>query len=37
MTRLGRRIESKLCNLVLTGVDPEGLAWPLDNHKPHEY
>ena len=37
MTRPKRRLEKKLCHRVMAGDDPEGIAWPLGNHKPHEY
>jgi len=35
MTRPNRRLTSLLCQQVLKGLDAEGIAWPLGNHKPH--
>lgn len=37
MTRPRRRAEERLCKMLMSGVDPEGLAWPPGNRKPHEY
>lgn len=37
MTRPRRRANNALCRLVLGGSDPDGLAFPLGNHKPHKY
>lgn len=32
-----RRAERELIVRVLRGDDPDDLAWPLGNHKPHRY
>lgn len=37
MNRPRRRQNRRLCHLVTRGHDPEGLAWPLGNRKPHVY
>ncbi|MFQ6006584.1 MAG: hypothetical protein ACE5OQ_13905 [Woeseia sp.] len=37
MSRPRRRKNRMLCHLVEKGVDPEGLVFPLGNHKPHVY
>ncbi len=37
MTRPRSRVNKKLCHAVLRGKDPDGIAFPLGNSKPHEY
>ncbi len=37
MTRPRRRDNIHICHLVLKGHDPDGLVFPLGNHKPHIY
>lgn len=36
-TRPRRREVAKLEHEVKAGVDPDGIAWPVSNHKPHKY
>lgn len=37
MTRPRRQENRHLCHRVLSGDDPDGIVWPVGNHKPHEY
>lgn len=37
MNRPKRRKNARLCHRIMKGNDPENIAWPLGNHKPHEY
>lgn len=37
MSRPKRRSERQLCHLILGGLDPDGVAWPVSNNKPHQY
>lgn len=37
MTRPQRYRARMCCHRVLIGEDPDGIVWPLGNHKPHEY
>ncbi len=37
MNRPKRRKNARLCNRVLKGHDPESIAWPVGNRKPHEW
>ena len=37
MTRPKRREDAYLCMRIIKGDDPEGIAFPLGNHKPHVY
>lgn len=37
MTRPKRRKTKYLCDLVNRGLDPDGIVYPLGNHKPHIY
>ena len=37
MTRPKRRITKHLCNRVVRDMDYDEVAFPLGNHKPHEY
>lgn len=36
-TRPKRRITRRLLAAVLIGCDPDGVVWPVGNHKPHKY
>ncbi len=36
-TRPKRRAEARAIHQIKAGDDPEGVAWPLGNHKPHTY
>lgn len=35
MNKPKRRKNERLCDLVLKGHDPEDIAWPVGNRKPH--
>jgi len=37
MNRPRRHLNRSLCRQVEKGCDPESIAWPLGNHKPHLY
>jgi hypothetical protein len=37
MSRPRRRQNKRCCMAVLKGKDPDGLVFPLGNHRPHEY
>ena len=37
MTRPRRRANKAMCRHLLGGCDPDGLAFPLGNCKPHKY
>lgn len=37
MNRPKRRANKYICHLILQGEDPDSLAFPLGNHKPHRY
>jgi hypothetical protein len=37
MTRPKRRKNKAVCIAILKGEDPDGMVFPLGNHKPHEY
>lgn len=37
MTRPRRRRNRLACRAVLKGADPDCIAWPSGNRKPHEY
>lgn len=37
MHRPQRRHEKALLHAVMRGSDPDGITWPLGNHKPHNY
>lgn len=37
MNRPKRRMERQLCHLIMVGIDPDGVAWPVANNKPHQY
>lgn len=36
-TRPQRRRQRECVVAVMHGADPDGIAWPLGNHKPHTY
>jgi hypothetical protein len=37
MTKPRRRANAFFCMRIMKGVDPDGMAFPLGNHKPHWY
>lgn len=37
MNRPRRRIHRYFCHKVMLGHDPDAIAWPLGNHRPHCY
>ncbi len=37
MARPKRRITKNLCDGIMGNMDADGVAFPLGNHKPHEY
>lgn len=37
MTRPKRRKNKMACSAVMRGADPDNMAFPLGNKKPHEY
>ena len=37
MNRPRRRMNTHLCHLVVSGMDPDELVFPLGNNKPHHY
>lgn len=37
MTRPRRHANAACCVRIIKGADPEGMAFPLGNHKPHVY
>lgn len=37
MNKPKRRNNDRLCHRVLKGDDPDNMAWPLGNRKPHIY
>ncbi|ESP91517.1 hypothetical protein PL2TA16_00316 [Pseudoalteromonas luteoviolacea 2ta16] len=37
MTKPRRRENQRLCHAILKGQDPDGIAFPLGNSKPHIY
>jgi hypothetical protein len=37
MTRPRRRANKRICYLILSGADPDGLVLPLGNRRPHVY
>ncbi len=37
MTKPRRRESTRLCYSIIKGEDPENIAWPLGNKKPHIY
>lgn len=37
MNRPRRRLNRTMCHQVLAGMDADGMAFPLGNHKPHNY
>lgn len=37
MTRPRRRANAACCTRIVNGIDPNGMAFPLGNHKPHVY
>jgi hypothetical protein len=36
-TRPKRRAERRAIDAIRRGDDPDGVGWPLGNHKPHKY
>lgn len=36
-TRPKRRVNRRCEVAVIKGADPDAIAWPLGNHKPHRY
>ena len=37
MTRPKRRENKRVCRRILCGENPDGMAFPLGNRKPHDY
>jgi len=37
MNRPKRRENTRLCRLIIKGLDPEGATFPVGNRKPHVY
>lgn len=37
MTRPKRRKNKAVCVAIIKGEDPDGMTFPLGNHRPHEY